>query len=130
MDPILSPDGKHYVMTNVMEMRMSHWVMEPQLRSVSDLDPLFDLFGSGWSVDKTTWSQDGASVTLDMRRYPGRIPPVELVLYPSEKRAVVHYFEEQVLETDGMGRAMRVSYHKNGKTFEGDLLTVEKHLKK
>jgi hypothetical protein len=81
-------------------------------------------------VDKTTWSDDGSSVTLDMRRYPGTLPPVQLVLYPSENRGVVHYFDQKVEETDAMGRPVRVSYHSSGKTFEGELLAVERQLKK
>ncbi|MCC6413725.1 MAG: hypothetical protein IT270_18905 [Saprospiraceae bacterium] len=128
MDDIYSPNGKYYITTNMTEMRMSHWVYEPFLMALNQEKSLFDLNNTGWSVDKTTWSDDSASVTLDLRRYPGTRPPVELVLYPSENRAVVVYFEEKVLETDGMGRAMRVSYHKNGSVFEGTLAEVQQRL--
>lgn len=73
-------------------MRRSHWIEEPTLVRTPDNTPMFNLYSTLWSVDQVTWSEDSAPVTLEMRRYPGRLPPVQLVLCPSENRAVVFYF--------------------------------------
>ena len=57
---------------------MSHWVDRPVLMLALTNQPILDLGDSLWSADRVNWSNDSYSVTLDLRRYPGDVPGVQL----------------------------------------------------
>ncbi len=84
----LSPDGLYNLLLGIYEMRMSHWVQNPNLYNAQTKTKLFDV-PSSWSADEVKWSPDSAFVHLDMRLYPGDKPGIELWLYPATSEGKV-----------------------------------------
>lgn len=70
-------------------MRMSHWVESAAPWAEGGETAISAIGDWQWSADNVTWSQDGAKVTLDMRRYPGDAPGVMVDVYPDRRTAVL-----------------------------------------
>jgi hypothetical protein len=77
---ILSPDGAYLVLLVPVEMRMSHWLAQPLIVEAATDRTILDLTTTQWSADSVRWSDDGARVTLAMRRYPGDAPSVTVTI--------------------------------------------------
>jgi hypothetical protein len=76
-DEILSPDGTIKVEFNSHEVRMSHWIDNPQVTFRGDI--LLDLWissASDWDA-KATFDTPG-TVTLHLRKYPGTAPVFDI----------------------------------------------------
>lgn len=50
---------------------------------------ILDLQQSLWSTSDARWSEDGAELTLVLRRYPGDAPALTLVLQPDTRRCTL-----------------------------------------
>lgn len=89
-----SPDGNFAIVLAPYEMRMSHWVNQASLRDVRAKKHLLSIGDELWSADTVTWKDDSTIVTLEMRRYPGDIPGLTVVLEPASRMAQVHTLED------------------------------------
>lgn len=92
--PWFSPDGRYTVDVNPIEMRMSHWVDRPFIIDEHTHTLILDLAEGLWSVDRACWSEDSASVSLDLRRYPGTIPGVQVDVHIPTRTVTLHTPEE------------------------------------
>jgi hypothetical protein len=72
IDDIVSPDQSYKVAFSCYEVRMSHWIEQPNLIRVSDNQVLFTLNGDSWSAFNVQWLDD-ATVQMIVAKYPGRI---------------------------------------------------------
>jgi len=96
-----SPDGRFAVVTTADEVRAGHWVEIPALYDLAQNLQLFAL-GSRWSADVVTWSPDGRTVTLQLRKAPADVPGVTLTvdLMTREAQFVSRAGVERVPVTD------------------------------
>jgi hypothetical protein len=74
-----SPDGFFDVVTSANEVRMSHWVETPALYDLRSQRQLFAL-DPQWSADVISWAPDSQTVTIKLRKYPGDVPGVTLIV--------------------------------------------------
>lgn len=73
-----SPGGEYILRLFPEEVRMSHWVEQPQLVRARDGVEIWSE-KMPWSVDRHEWVSS-EELSLELRRYPGDRPPVKLML--------------------------------------------------
>ena len=76
--------GRYRVRTIPAEMRMSHWIDAPVVERVSDGAVLLDLSEDVW--DLCDVGEDGDTLVLVIRKYPGRTNGVEVRILPEPDR--------------------------------------------
>jgi hypothetical protein len=72
--------GRYRVRTIPTEMRMSHWINAPVVERVGDGATLLDLSEDVW--DLCDVGEDGDTLVLVLRKYPGRTNGVEVRILP------------------------------------------------
>jgi hypothetical protein len=76
--------GRYRVRTIPAEMRMSHWIAAPVVERVSDGVVLLDLSEDVWDVSDV--AEEGDTLVLVIRKYPGRTNGVEVHILPEPDR--------------------------------------------
>ena len=76
--------GRYRVRTILTEMRMSHWINAPVVERVSDGITLLDLSEDVW--DLCDVGEEGDTLVLVLRKYPGRTNGVEVRILPELDR--------------------------------------------
>jgi hypothetical protein len=85
---IFSPDRRFFVLLSSYEMRMSHWVTSAALWESASQRRLLELGASLWSAEQALWSPDSTCLTVELRRYPGDAPAIQLDIYPAQHSIV------------------------------------------
>ena len=85
---IFSPDRRFFVLLSSYEMRMSHWVTSAALWESASQRMLLELGASLWSTEQALWSADSTCLTVEMRRYPGDAPAIQLDIYSAQHSIV------------------------------------------
>jgi len=96
-----SPDGRFAVVTTAEEVKSGQWIEIPALYDLGQNLQLFAL-ASRWSADVVTWSPDGRTVTLQLRKAPADVPGITLTvdLMTREAQFVSRSGVERVPVTD------------------------------
>ena len=90
---------------------MSHWVNRPRLVNAISGKVLLNLSNSLWHADEITWSEDGESVVLELRRYPGDVPGVSLDVNLTGKTARLLIGEtKDIINTDEVLNRLEMYY--------------------
>jgi hypothetical protein len=76
--------GQYRVRTVAAEMRMSHWINAPVVERVADGAMLLDLSEDVW--DLCDVGEDGDTLVLVMRKYPGYTNGIEVRILPELDR--------------------------------------------
>ena len=68
-----SPDGKYILYLSCNEVRMSHWICQPEL---VEAESKLTLYKAEWGLDASEikWSEDNREVRFFLRKYPGTKP--------------------------------------------------------
>ena len=77
-------NGRYRVRTILTEMRMSHWINAPVVEHASDGATLLDLSEDLWDLCEI--GEDGDTLVLVIRKYPGRTNGVEVRILPEPGR--------------------------------------------
>jgi hypothetical protein len=85
---IFSPDRRFFVLLSISEIRMSHWITSAALWEDSPRRLLLQLGSSLWSAEQVTWQADGTCLTVELRRYPGDAPALQLDIYPGQQHVI------------------------------------------
>lgn len=73
----VSPEGNFEVRTEVWEARNSLWVYSPSIWDAKRDHCIFSFKDENWSADTSAW-EDGATVRLCLRKFPGNHRPDSL----------------------------------------------------
>jgi hypothetical protein len=76
--------GRYRVRTVPTEMRMSHWLNAPVVERVSDGAVLLDLSEDVW--DLCDVREEGDTLVLVIRKYPGHTNGIEVRILPEPDR--------------------------------------------
>jgi hypothetical protein len=76
--------GRYRVRTVPAEMKMSHWINAPVVERVADGATLLDLSEDVWDLGDV--GEEGDTLVLVMRKYPGRTSGVEVRILPEPDR--------------------------------------------
>ena len=76
--------GRYRVRTVPIEMRMSHWLNAPVVERAGDGVVLLDLSEEVWDLSDV--AEEGDSLVLVLRKYPGRTNGVEVRILPEPDR--------------------------------------------
>jgi hypothetical protein len=87
---LFSPDRRFFVLLDSYEMRMSHWVTSAALWEAASQRVILELGAGLWSAEHVLWSADSTGVTVELRRYPGDAPAIQLDVYPEQRSITPH----------------------------------------
>lgn len=79
--------GRYRVRTVPAEMGMSHWINAPVVERVADGAILLDLSEDVWDLGDV--SEEGDTLVLVMRKYPGRTNGIEVRILPEPDRYTI-----------------------------------------
>ena len=109
-----SPDGRYSIVVVANEVRMSHWILSPALWH-TETDCCVLLIGSElWSADRVEWEGDSRAVVLEMRRYPGDGPGLQVTIFPELETAELRS-ERGVATTPFSKLSERMDTHGRGR---------------
>ena len=82
---LFSPDKRFFVVLSSYEVRMSHWITGATLWQSAPRRKLLEFGNAWWSTEQAVWQPDEVNLAVELRRYPGDAPSLQLDIDPDRR---------------------------------------------